>query len=509
MSDLVAGLKALRDVRPGYDEAEQMYNGTVDEVIASAKIARALNKDGDKFRMNYARIVCTSRLDKLEISSVTSEDREAAALLEQWWTDKELADETHDTIEAAVEFGDAYMIVWPTEADESDSVTDFDVYFNGPQSVRAFYSAENPREMKYVIKVFPFSDAGQTKLRVNVYYPDRIERYISRSETTSLTEFDDSMFETYVDDAGTMLDDNDEEFEYPGTWPIPNPWNKIPVFHFRTARPYGRPEHRDAYGAQNAINKLIATQMGNVDYLGLPQRYAIENSEENGGVSEVDQDFADDEIVIGSDVVRDKGDDKPLKSEPGSVWWLKNVKEVGQFDAASASAFLDPQREFVQGMSVTTKTPLSAFRIGGQIPSGAARRADDAPLNGRVADLQRRLGATFKSMYRFILELHGIDADVALSWAPLETFDDKDTWEVATAQLEAGVPLRQVLLERGYTDGQCDDWGVPEFGKLSAKDQAAHTASAAATIRDLGTAQTLGSVSPETVQAVIEKMIGG
>jgi len=160
----------------------------------------------------------------------------------------------------------------------------------------------------------------------------------------------------------------------------------------------------------------------------------------------------------------------------------------------------------VQGMSVTTKTPLSAFRIGGQIPSGAARRADDAPLNGRVADLQRRFGTTWKQVYRFALELVGIEADVDVTWAPLETFDDKDTWEVATAQIEAGVPLRRVLVERGYTEEQCNKWGVPAYGEKSTAQQATDVAALGAAMRDLGTASTLGAITPEQVQAVVESV---
>jgi len=160
----------------------------------------------------------------------------------------------------------------------------------------------------------------------------------------------------------------------------------------------------------------------------------------------------------------------------------------------------------VQGMSVTTKTPLSAFRIGGQLPSGESRRADDAPLNGRVADLQRRFGTTWKQVYKFALELVGIDADVDVTWAPLETFDDKDTWEVAAAQIEAGVPLRRVLIERGYTDTQCDAWGVPKYGEKSTAQAAADTAATAAALRDLGTASTLGAISPEQVEQVVNNL---
>lgn len=501
MSDLVSGLKSLAEAQPGLDEARHFYEGTADEIIASRTLRRALGDSGSKFRMNYARIVVSSRLDKLELSSITSPDPAAQKLLDDWWASKELADETHDTHEAACEFGDGYVIVWPSEIDDAGNVTDVDIFFNSPENVRIFYSTENPREASYAIKVWTVAVGDEKRLRVNLYYKDAIERYISNTEIKDNAPRDDQ-FDQYIDDA---IEGDDENDEYPGTWPIPNPYGKLPVFHFRNSRPYGRPEHRDAFGPQNAINKLIASQMGNVDFTAMPQRYALQDESANGGVSEVDNDFDDaDEISVGSDVNKDSS--PALKSEPGSVWWLKNTKEVGQLDAADQAAFLEPQREYVSGMSVTTKTPLSAFRIGGQLPSGEARRADDAPLNGRVADLKRRFGTTWKSVYRFALEVMGIDADVDLSWAPLETFDDKDTWEVAAAQIEAGVPLRRVLVERGYTEDQCDEWNVPAYGSVSAQQQSTDLAATAAAVRDLGTAATLGVVTPEQVQQIVEKV---
>lgn len=499
MSDLVAGLKALAAARPSIDEAEKFYEGTVDEIIASKKLARVLSDSGEKFRMNYARIVVSARLDKLELSSITASTPEAAALLDELWTTKDLADETQDTHEAACEYGDAYVIVWPSEVDDADNVTDVDIMYNSPLNVRVFYSAESPREPSYAIKVWNVTQGQEKLTRVNLYYSDRIERYISITEVKQTPT--DQQFVAFVDDDG--IDENGDE--YPGTWPIPNPWNRLPVFHFRTARPYGRPIHRDAYGPQNAINKLIATQMGNVDFTGMPQRYAIQDEAANGGVSEVDSDFADDEIMVGGDDPNRSNDPK-LRSEPGSVWWLKNVKDVGQFETADQAAFLEPMREYVSGMSVTTKTPLSAFRIGGQLPSGESRRADDAPLNGHVADLKRRFGTTWKAVYRFALELVGITADVDVTWAPLETFDDKDTWEVAAIQIENGVPLRRVLVERGYTDEQCDAWGVPAYGEKSTAQQSTDLAATAAAVRDLGTASTLGVVSPEQVEQIVAKL---
>lgn len=513
MSDLVNGLKDLAAARPDLDEAEAMYEGTADEVIASIKLSRLLGESGTKFRLNYSRAIVSSRMDKLELSSVTAgNDDEAQKFIDQWWSTGQLADEHHDVTEAVCEFGEAVVIVWPNNEDDEGNFTDVDIYFNDPRVARVMYDPENPREVLYVVKVWtePARVPGADRLtRVNLYYPDRLERYVSKGKLPAIDNLTDDDFDIFVDDDGPMQDESGEWFDYPGTWPIDVPLpGKLNAFHFRTGRPHGRPVHRDAYGPQNAVNKFISTLMGNVDFIGLPQRYALEEAT-NGGISEVQADFDDDDIALTDERPRDTEDSgKGVKAEPGSIAFLKNVKATGTYEPIDPARILEPWDKFVQGMSVVTKTPMSAFRLGGDMPSGAARRADDKPLNDHVRDLRRRMGATWREVYSYALEVVlGRPVDVALSWAPLEEFDDSETWEVAAAQIAAGVPLRRVLTERGYTDQQCDDWGVPAYGDKSVQQKASDLAALAASMRDLGTAQQLGVVDGTAVKAAIDAVL--
>lgn len=513
MSDLVNGLRDLADARPDLDEAEAMYEGTADEVIASIKLSRLLGESGTKFRLNYSRAIVSARMDKLELSSVTAgDDPDAQKIIDEWWSTGQLADETHDVTESVCEFGEAVVIVWPNDEDADGNFTDVDIYFNDPRVARVMYDPENPREMLYVVKVWtePARVPGGEKLtRVNLYYPDRVERYVSKGKLPAMDRISDADFDIYVDDAGIVLGDDGEPYEYEGTWPIPTPLSgRMNAFHFRTGRPHGRPVHKDAYGPQNAVNKFISTLMGNVDFIGLPQRWALEEAT-NGGISEVQADFEDGDIALTDERPRGTEDSaNGVKAEPGSIAFLKNVKDTGTYEPIDPARILEPWDKFVQGMSVVTKTPMSAFRIGGELPSGAARRADDKPLNDHVRDLRRRMGATWREVYSYALEVVlGRPVDVTLSWAPLEDFDDAETWEVATAQIAAGVPLRRVLTERGYTDEQCDKWGVPAYGDRTVQQKASDLAALAASMRDLGTAQQLGVVDGTAVKTAIDAVL--
>lgn len=515
MTDLTRGLAELDAATPAYNLAAQMYAGTAPELIDNHVLRDKLRSDDEGYRVNYARIVVASRLDKLEVSAVTVTDRTgtggpAQAVIDELIQDEAVADEAHDVHEVGVSRGDSYVIVWPREVDQAGNATALDVTYASPLSTRAVYADGDYRTPAYVVSRWEVADGDTRKLRVNVYYADRVERWITAGSAPRGRASNAEDFVPFVDDAETTVDATGVEVHYPGTWPIPTPLGVLPVFHFRTSRPYGRPEHRDAYGPQQAIDKLTASQMSSIDFVVLPQRYGIRDATVDGGVSAVDEDFGGVETEIGSDAARTDSDEG-LHSKPGSLWDLPGkYKSVGEFSPANQAAFLDPWDRYAHAMSVVTKTPVSAFRIGGVLPSGAARRADDAPLNGRVADLQRRFGTVWRDVYRYALELLGFpDVGVDVTWAPLETFDDKDSWDVAAAQLKAGVPLRRVLTERGYTNAQCDEWGVPDYGEVSAAQHASTVATTAAAMRDLGTASALGAISPETMNAVVGRMAGG
>jgi hypothetical protein len=446
MSDLVYAVKNHRAARGGQEEARGFYEGNVAELIDNPRLRALFSKGEHGYKLNFARIVVTSRLNRLEMSSVSSPDDAQAELLAYLWKRNLLSSEIHDTHEGFLSIGEAYVVVLPAE--DSDDERDVDIWFNDAAQMRVFYQEENPRKKKFAVKQWLTEDE---KTRVNLYYPGapgRIERYISISKLGPTVQ--DSDFVQYTDD-------DDAE------WPEPLPVDgELPIFHLRTKRTYGRPEHKEAFGPQNGVNKLVATMMGSVDYQGLPQRYALQEAGTTSGdsdVSEVDEDFGD-------EVNADETKDPDLKSSPGSMWLLRGIKSVGQLDSAKPEVYLEPWRELVNAMSTTTDTPMHVFKAGGQMPTGESRRAAEMPLTNRVRDLQRIATPEWLAVFSYALRLAGVtDPQVVITWKNPSTYDDKDVWDAAGSQLKAGVHPRQVLLERGYTDEQITTWGIPEFAE--------------------------------------------
>lgn len=426
MSDLTHALKAIDGAHNGYEKAEQYWKGNATEIFSTDILRRVLGRNQMEFVFNYARTVITSRTSRMHIHSLTALDQGANVALDDVWEDNNLEQELHDAMEGALVYGDAYLAVWPNEDDGVD------VFYNSPQTCRMFYDVENPRKKTYAIKRWKEGE----HLRVNLYYPDRIEKYISKGDQTTGTL--DSSFDKYID-----AEDGE-------TWPLPNETGEIPIFHLRTGRGYGRPEHHDAFGPQNAINKLLAVQISSIDYASFPQRYFLQDPKANDGVADFEHDFGDTAVFDDDDDFATSN----LKSGPGSVWSLKGVSSVGQFNVAAPDTFTKPFDSYVNSLATVTQTPLHLFQLG-SLPSGESLRAAEAPLNKRVETLERLFGSTITEMASFVLELLGYaNQKVDLTWAPAATYDDKTLWETVAAKHDAGVPLDVALQEAGYTTEQ-------------------------------------------------------
>ncbi|ARX81531.1 hypothetical protein SMD44_00929 [Streptomyces alboflavus] len=492
-SDLMYGIERLDEARPGYREAQAYYDGDVPEIFASARLRRALEDTGVDFRLNFAKTPVDAVLDRLEIAAITGAEDAHTKVIAQVWDANAMDLEAPDIHRHACTLGDAYLIALPVE-DDKGTVTGVEMHYNSPQTVRAIYSDENPREVRYYIKQWCETRTLGKIQRAELYYADRTERWTTKPGSDG-KQPGDWMHWLAEPDEGEAADEE--------SWTIPHDYGRPPVFHFRTDRPYGRPEHLGAYGPQNAINKLSITHMGTVDYQGFPQRFAISDSATTD-TSDLEpgdfDDFPTDDAGAGP---TDTGDDSSLKAGPGEVWMLRGFKSVGQLDAANPSVFLDPILFEVRAMAQITTTPLHLFDPQGDVPSGESLRAKDGPFVKKIRNLQRLLGATWRDVFQFVLDLLGIPAAmVDVRWVPAATVEDQTGWQTATEKVKNGVPRKQVLLEAGYREEQVDAW-------LEGVDDAelARRVNILATVADsaqkLGAATALGVVTSEQAQQLL------
>lgn len=438
--DVRQALVALVHSRAAYDTAAAYYSGTTTERFASARLRQLLASTGESYKINFARTPVDAMLERTEISGFVCPDAGALALLETAWEDNSMGLDAKEVHRMAYEFGDCYLIGWP----DDEVPSGVSLYAHDPRGVKVFYDPERPRVKSHAVQVWtgPGTEANGldrnlTWLFVNAYYPDRVEQYCSMQGIGS-------------ERSGVHVDLTTVELRLLGE-PISNDSGILPVFHFRTGRPYGRPEHMDAYGPQDMISKVLITMMAAIDYSGFPQRYVLTGAALDGG-----DDFEDGPLAADTPGL---ADGSRMESSPGSTWLLSGDKlSVGQFQVSQSENFLAPAQSLIKMMASVTDTPFHYFDLAGDMPSGESLRAAEAPLAKKVADREAQFGVTWHEVFDYVLALNSQTADAAVSWAPITASKDKDSAETAQIELNAGKPYDVVWTERGYDSETVQAW---------------------------------------------------
>jgi hypothetical protein len=475
-------LEAIDDAAPAYHRAEAYYEGDIPEFFASVRLRRAMARTGVAFRFNFAAIPVDAVVERLKLAAVTSADTATDTALNEIWLRNKMALQSRQIIRRACEFGDAYVIVWP-----NDDTGEVDIFYNSPKCVRLFYDVENPLRKSHAIKRWVLANK---QTRADLYYPDRIEKWITKPGAK-----------------GTKAGDWMEFTEEDGTWPVDNPFGEVPVFHFRTDQPYGDAEHKGFYGPQDAIHKLIASHMAGVDYQSFPQRYALvhPDSDTSEAAAEDEDTFAFADVTTG-DTVPPMGEARSqYTADPGSLWFMRGVTGVGQFDTAEHQNFTDPMMVYLRMGAEITNTPIHRIDPTGDHPSGESLRTAEAPFVHKIEDRQLSLGDAWREMSTFALKIMGfVNPDVTVRWTPAQTVNDLEGWQTVAQKLAAGVPAEQAFLEAGYSDEQVEKWFPQDNDMPFSVDLLVKIGQALAS---LGTAQSLGVLSGDQLQALVNSVV--
>jgi hypothetical protein len=489
-ADLIDAYAELRAARPKYARAEAFYDGDVEELFASDKVAKMLAKSNlnELDNINFARIPVDAVANKLHITSVSTGDDDADAEIEELIRRNELEEEGPALHVRAGSQGDAYLMVWPEMQpgeDGATSVTGVNMFVNGASTVRVIYDEENPLRKRYAIKAWTVGSGKERVVRADLYYPDRIERWLWSER--------DKDWEPWSGDG------QDAE--------LPNPYGEVPFFHFRTTRPYGRPDHYAAFGPQSLINKIVVSHAATIDYQSLPQRYGLIDPavDQSGQQSDFDPDNPEDAEADPQSALNPS----QLRNDPGELWMLQGLKGVGQFEAAQPDVYLKPLDRYIKAMSQVTDTPFALFDSTGDAISGEARSEAKAPLTAKVEARQRSFGATWAAAYAFALQLLGYDdMAVKIQWKPADQVTTAEGWATVQAKIDAGVPREQALVEAGYPPEIVRAWLANLDDDAELRRRVDLLTSLGAAVQSLGTGVQLGSVTDEQVAVLLDAMLG-
>ena len=318
------------------------------------------------------------------------------------------------------------MIVWPNENEVG-----LDVFYNDPRLVHLFYESANPRKKWYGAKWWV--DSGN-HLRMTLYYEDRLEYYRSTKQAQNVSS--SKGLQPF------MLENKE------GGEKAENPYEEVPIFHFRTERRKVKGDLVNAIPLQNAINKLVTDMMVAAEYGAFKQRWIISNA-----------------------------DTSALKNAPNEIWEVPagdgqgQRSQVGEFDATELSNYIKSIDHLSGTMAIITRTPKHyLFQQSGD-PSGEALLTMEAPLNKRCQDHINKFVPVWKETIRFILKILNKEVerdDIVVTFDMPESVPPELEAKIRTEGKKAGIPLNTLLREEGKDQAWIDQM---EADKAAEKEQ--------------------------------------
>jgi hypothetical protein len=440
-TDLGRAIKSLSAKAAAYQKTTNYYAGRHNLAYASDKFKNAFGGLFQEFALNLCPAVVDAVRDKLIVSNFTVEkgaDGQKDLPGEAWkiWQANRMGKRSGEIHKEAIKNGDSYAIVW---VDPNKKVT---IYPQKAATCTVFYDEETPGKVIWAAKYWKLADK---KIRINLYYPDRIERYITKQKTDGGIP-DEKKFEKF--DGGKV-----------GGETIENPYGIVPVFHFANntdVGSFGVSELVDAMPVQDALNKSVLDMLIAMEFAAFRQRWAT------GIEVELDDDGnAKSPFVPGAD----------------RLWMSESeVAKFGDFEAADLEKFLKVKEGFRTDIACVTGTPNHYFMLtGAAFPqSGLSVEKLESRFLSKVRDRQEGFGQVWEELIAFALLIEKGVKDVRLftDWQDPAPLGEAEKLQNLISKQTLGIPDEVLWAEDGYGE---DD--IKKMIKL--KDDAAAKAAKA------------------------------
>jgi hypothetical protein len=438
--DIDIAAKKLTSNVTAYAKTTSYYDGNHELQFATEKFKNVFGQLFRAFALNLCPAVCDSVRDKLTLTGFGVEKGgEGNIPNEAWkiWQNNRMGVRGRQIHREAVVNGDAYAIVWV------DPMKRTTIYPNRADSCTVVYDDETPGKILWGAKAwFTTPDAkGEKKARLNLFYPDRIERYVSKKKVTTLPakagEWDE-----YTEDGGQAR--------------ITNPYGVVPIFHFGNNADigsFGKSELSNAIPIQDALNKSVLDMLVAMEFSAFRQRWAtgieIEYDEEGKPVP-------------------------PFVSGSERLWTVENPEtKFGDFEATDLEQFLKVKDGFRIDVACVTGTPLHYFLLtGAAFPqSGISIEKLESRFINKINDRQESFGQVWEDLMSLALRIEGKGQNIRLfaEWEDPAPLSEKEMLDNLVVKQELGVSDEQLLTEAGY--------GADDVKKmLDAKEAAAEKA---------------------------------
>jgi hypothetical protein len=387
-----------------------------------------LEQSGVKFSENIVETAIDKAARRFHVTGFQVDDDEPAS---DWLTQKRWGrqDELQGIVHTEVpKLGDGFVIVSWDEKRDRPRLT-----WNRPHLIKPCYDENG--DMLHAVKKWstskrgPQNAAGVLIWRLNVYYPDRVEKWFSADR-------DGERWAPWRDDAAEA-------------WPLP--WTVSgalpgdgsdaedplgsPVVHFREkpkGQSFGRSRVRGMMSYQDELNKQVLDLFYVMDAQGWAWPWIT-------GLTDADT----------------------VKLAVGDVLKIASSNaRVGQLPAANPAPLLEAIDATLRRFSAKTDTPLFDL-IKGTPPSGEALKTAVMGQTAYVKDAQSTHGHAWETVVSLawrLSDLHGPDdvpafdetADITTQWESTEPRSELLEAQTAMAYAELGVSNATLMRRFGF-----------------------------------------------------------
>ena len=442
-NDIENAIEMLRAKQPRLAKLERYYAGDHDLAFATAKFQNAFGTMFREFALNLCPAICDAVRDRLRVTGFgvdgadAHDDASEAAVgigeeVRRIWQRNQMDARSGVLHKEVLKTGDSFAIVWPDEAGKAL------IFPNRSAACTAVYDDEAPGRVKWAAKYWRRADG---RIRLNLFYPDRIEKYISRRKHETLIS-DAGDFEPF--ERGFADSFNDQSGPV-----VRNPFGEVPVFHFANnsgMETDGISEIAAAIPIQDGLNKAVLDMLVAMEFCAYRQRWAA-------GI----------EIEYDAD-----GKPKaPFTAGIDHLWISENPNtRFGDFEAANLEQFLKVKDGFRVDMASVTGTPISYLLPPNRgFPSGESLRNAETRFIAKVRDRQATFGQTWASAMAFALRVEGAGSNARLitNWEDAARMSVRERLENVILKKQIGISTERALIEAGY--------GAAEIGSVAVESE--------------------------------------
>lgn len=419
-----------RAKNPVYMKYINYYEGVHNLRFATEKWRNAFGHLFKQFADNLCPAIVDAAADRMQIIGFdTPENEKVGKELWNIWTKTRMDRRAGSVHEHAFKVGDAYVIVWPNPVTGGIEVSP-----NPAHQICPYYS-DDGQTMEWATKLWP-TITGQ--YRLNIYTPTSIEKYLTTSKVSGGIPQGPTAFRRFV--------------QANEPWPVPNPFGRVPVFHFANNSEMGVWGESDLINVtplQDALNKSMSDMLVAMEFVALPQRWAT-------GL-EVEEDPVTHAPIV------------PFKAGIDRVWAVGDPEtKFGQFEQADLGRFTKVQNDLRLEMARISRTPLhylgmgsgaeSAF-VASMYPSGESLKTAEAPFAAKIRDRQIAFGDVWEDVMAFIGSIIDVDVPESIEtlWIPPTPRSITEDLDNAQKRMAVGIPQEQIWMELGYTKEQIEN----------------------------------------------------